>query len=59
MDEAKAPKSLVWRKKNEGLIKGRTLKGNKAGYGGKVASSFVAISLGKEICYYKHYEKLC
>ena len=26
MDQAKAPKSLVWRKKNEGLIKGRTLK---------------------------------
>ena len=28
-----------------------------AGHGGKVASSFVAVSLGKEICYYKHYEK--
>ena len=37
-DQAKAPKSLVWRKKNEDLIKGCTSKGNKAGHGGKVAS---------------------
>ena len=51
MDQAKAPKSLVWRKKNEGHIKGCTSKGNKAGHGGKVASFFVAISLGKRICY--------
>ena len=32
MDQAKAPKSLVWRKKNEGLIKGCTSKVNKAGH---------------------------
>ena len=31
MDQAKAPKDLVWRKKNEDLIKGCTSKGNKAG----------------------------
>ena len=48
----------VWRKKNEDLIKDFTSKGNKAGHGGKVASFFVAISLGKRICYCKHYEKL-
>ena len=53
MDQAKAPKGLVWRKKNEGLI-----KGNIAGHGGKVASFFLAISLGKGISYCKHYEKL-
>ena len=58
MDQAKAPKSLVWRKKNEGLIKGCTSKENKAGHGGKVASFFVAISLAKGIYYCKHYEKL-
>ena len=58
MDQAKAPKSLVWRKKNEDLIKGCPSKGNKAGLGGKVASFFVAISLGKGICYCKRYEKL-
>ena len=48
MDQAKAPKCLVWRKK----------KGNIAGHGGKVTSFFVAISLGKRICHCKHYEKL-
>ena len=59
MDQAKAAISLVWKKKNEGLIKSCTSKGNKAGHGGKVTSFFVAISLGKMIfCYYKHYEKL-
>ena len=47
IDQAKAPKILVWRKKNEGLIKGCTSEGNKTGHGGKVASFFVAISLGK------------
>ena len=36
---------------------GCTSKGNKAGRGGKVASVFVAILLGKVICYCKHYEK--
>ena len=48
----------IWRKKNEGLIKDFTSEGNKAGHGGKVASFFVAMSLGKRICYCKHYEKL-
>ena len=57
MDQEKAIKRLVWRKKNEGLTKGSTSKGNKAGYGGKVTGFFVAISLGKGICYCKHYEK--
>ena len=38
IEQAKAPKSLVWRKKNEGLIKGCTSNRNKAGHGGKVAS---------------------
>ena len=58
MDQAKAPKSLVWRKKNEGLIKGCTSKGNKAGHGRKVARFFVAISLSKGFCYCKHCQKL-
>ena len=57
MDQAKAPKILVWRKKNEGFIKGCTSKTNKAGHGGKVASFFVVISFGKGICYCKHCEK--
>ena len=57
MDQAMAPKYLVWRKKNERLIKGGTSNGNKSGCGGIVAC-FLAISLGKEICYCKFYEKL-
>ena len=58
MDLAKAPKSLVWRKKNEGLFNVCSSNGNKAGHGGKVTSFFVATSLGKGICYCKYYEKL-
>ena len=58
MDQAKAPKSFVWRKKNEGLIKGCTSKGHKAWHGGKVASFFVAISLGKGLCYLSITRKL-
>ena len=45
-------------KKNEGLIKGCISKGNKARHGGKVASFFVVVSLGKGVCNCKHYEKL-
>ena len=30
MNQAKVPKSLVWKKKTEGLIKGCTSKGNKS-----------------------------
>ena len=50
-------KTLVWRKKNEVIVNVCTLKGNKAGHCDKLAS-FFTISLGKVICYYKHYEKL-
>ena len=58
MNQEKASKSWVWRKKNEGLTKGCTAKENKAGHGGKVTSFSVAISLGKWICYCKYYKKL-
>ena len=58
MDQAKAPKCLACRKTNEGLIKDSTSKRNKTGHGGKVGVLFVAISLGKYVCYCKHYQKL-
>ena len=58
MDQARASKTFVWRKKNERLIKGCTSIENKAGHGGKMASFFVAISFGKGICFCKHYGKL-
>ena len=48
---------MIWRKKNEGLIKGCASQGNKAGHGDKVANFFVAISLGKGIYYRMHCEK--
>ena len=57
-DQAKAPRGLVWRGKNEGLKRGCTAKGSKAGNGGKVANFFVAISYGKGVCFCKTYEKL-
>ena len=47
IDEAKGPKSLVWRKKNEGLAKVCTSKGNKAGHGGRVASFLLLYHLVK------------
>ena len=58
MDQEKAAKSLVWKKKKEGLSKGYTSKENKTGHSSKVPSFFVAISLGKGICFCKRYEKL-
>ena len=47
MDQEKAIKRLVWRKKNEGLTKGSTSKGNKAGYGGKVTGFLLLFHLVK------------
>ena len=47
MDLAKIPKFLVWRKKNEGLIKGCTSKRNEAGNCGKVASFLLLYDLVK------------
>ena len=43
MDQAKAPKSLVYRKKTEGLIRSSTSKGNKAGHGGSKMASFLLL----------------
>lgn len=43
MNHAKAPKILVWEKKNEGCVKGCTSKGN---HGSKVAS-FLLLHLSK------------
>ena len=57
MDQTKAPKSLVWRKKNEGLAKGCTSKRNKAGHCRKMASFFCCYITRYEVCYCKHYER--
>ena len=49
MDQARALKGRVWRKKSEGLTQGCLAKGRKVGTGGKVARSTVAISHGKGV----------
>ena len=48
-DQAVSPKGRVWRKRSEGLSLGCTSKGAKAGYNGRVAHFFVAISHTKGV----------
>lgn len=48
-DQATAPRGRIWRKKGEGLAPGCTAKGSKAGYNGRVAHFFVAISYRKGV----------
>ena len=57
-DQARAPMAKVWRKKNEGLKRGCTAKGKKAGSGGNAAHFMVCISYGKGVCFIEQYEKL-
>ena len=58
MDQARAPKGRVWRKKSEGLTQGCLAKGRKVGTGGKVAKFMVAISHGKGVLVCDRYEKM-
>lgn len=48
-DQAVAPTGRIWRKKSEGLKLGCTAKGQKVGYGGKVAHFFVAMAYNKGV----------
>lgn len=58
-DQASAPKGRIWRGKGEGLQRGCTAKGSKAGYNGRVANFFVAISYNKGVISCEQYvEKL-
>ena len=57
-DQAKAPKSRVWRRKKEGLKRRCTAKGKKAGHGGKVAHFVVAISYTKCVKCCEQYSKM-
>lgn len=58
LDQARAPKGRVWRKKSEGLKQGCLAKGSKVGTGGKVAKMMVAISHGKGVLMCERYEKM-
>ena len=58
MDQARAPKGRVWRKKSEGLKQGCLAKGSKAGTGGKVTKMMVAITHSKGVLICERYEKM-
>lgn len=48
-DQARATKSMAWRKRGEGLALNCTSKGKKAGVEGKTAHFFVSIAYGKGV----------
>ena len=58
LDQARAPKARVWRKKSEGLAPGCIAKGNKEGTGGKVLPLMVASSYNKGVICCEPYEKM-
>ncbi len=58
LDQAKAPKSRIYRKKGEGLCVGCTSKGKKEGTGGNYARFIVAISYGKGVIICEEYQKM-
>ena len=54
-DQACAPKTMAWRRPNEGLKYKCTAKGSHKGTGGKVTHFFAAIAYGKEIVLCEQY----
>ena len=58
LDQARAPKARVWRKKSEGLAPGCIAKGRKEGTGGKVLRLMVAISYNKGVICCEPYKKM-
>ena len=58
MDQARAPKGRVWRKKSEGLKQGCLAKGSKVRTGGKVAKMMVAITHAGGVIICERYEKM-
>ncbi len=58
LDQARALKGRLWRKKSEGLTIGCTGKGHKEGTGGRVLKLMVAISYGKGVIVCEPYDKM-
>ena len=58
LDQARAPKGRVWRKRSEGLTQGCLAKGSNSGTGGRVAKFMVVISHSKGVVVYERYEKM-
>ena len=56
LDDARAPKGKIWRKRKGG--RSVTAKGTHVGSGGRVVKIIVAISYGKGVLYCEQYEKL-
>ena len=55
-DEAKSIKIMAWRKRDEGLERNCTVKGNHVGSGGKVLHFMVAISYTQRVIHCEQYE---
>ena len=53
--QARAPRTMAWRRPNEGLKYKCTAKGSHEGTGGKVAHFFVAIAYGKGVVLCEQY----
>ena len=58
LDQARAPKGRVWRKRSEGLTQGCLAKGSKSGTGGKVAKFMVVISYSTGVLVCERYKKM-
>lgn len=58
LDQARAPRGRVWRKRSEGLKFGCTANGSKVGTGGRVAKLMVAISFNKGVIACEPYEEM-
>jgi transposase len=58
LDQGRAPRSRIYRKRSEGLSQDCTSKGRKEGTGGKYAKLVVAISYGKGVIICEPYEKM-
>ena len=55
-DQAKAPRTMAWRKPSDGLSFEHTAKGSHVGSGGSVAHFMVAIAYGKGVILAEQYE---
>ncbi|KAJ8050580.1 Transposable element Tc1 transposase [Holothuria leucospilota] len=58
LDQARAPRGRVWRKRSEGLMSGCTAKGTKVGTGGKVVKLMVAISYNEGVIACEPYQEM-
>lgn len=59
LDQARAPKARIWRRRGEGITTGCIAKGRKEGTGGKYVKLIVAISYDKGVIACDPYEKMC